>query len=65
MTSDIGNIARIVDHTPGRHIRPGITSDVYSYSNSYTTLSPPIIGQAFTLRMTPGITIGAGAPMMY
>lgn len=60
MTSDLGNITRIVDRAPGRSVRPGITSDVYSYSNSYTTLGPPIFGQAFTLRMTPGVTFSSG-----
>ena len=53
-----------VDHL-NKVLRPGITSDVYSYNTSTTSLFPPTQNNQWALMMTPGITFGRAASVMH
>jgi len=46
-------------------LRPGITSDVYSYNAPATSLFPPTRNNQWILVMTPGITFGRAASAMH
>lgn len=53
------------DGPPSRLIKHGTVSDIYSYSNAWVSLFPQVQSDHGALRLTPGITFGAGAPMMH
>jgi hypothetical protein len=48
----------------GNLVKPNIVSDVYAYSTSKIAVAPPVFADFWILRMTPGITAGAGMPVM-
>jgi len=54
-----------IDGTSGSLIKHGTVSDIYSYNNPWLSLFPPVQSDYAVLRMTPGITFGAGAPVTH
>lgn len=60
MTMALRYLSIDISRPPGRLVRRGTVVDIYEYSASSTSLGPPLAGQAFTLRMTPGITFAPG-----
>ena len=49
----------------GTLVKPGIASDIYAYGSTKFIVAPPVLADYWILRMTPGITFGAGSPVTH
>jgi len=54
-----------VDRTFSSPVRPGTIGDIYPYNVATISLFPPVFSDLWALRMTPGITLGAGAAVAF
>ena len=61
----LATIVSVLYHDFTSLVKPRIVSDVYTYSAARVALAPQPSANYWVLRVTPGITFGAGAPVMH